>query len=1187
MSNFKLVKTAAALALGASVVTSAVATTDASAASKYKIKSGKLVYAKSGKVVKGYVTYKSTVYKNGKKLTGLKGKTYYKAGKKATGTYKGAYYVKGVKKVTTGTYNKAYYVKGVKKVSTGIYNKKYYKYGKVATGTYKGAYYVKGIKKVTTGTYAGSYYVKGVKIVSTGLYQDRLYQAGKLSKGYATYKSILYKDSYQNEGLALFEGKLYDGPVLNKGLELFEGKLYNGSVLSTGFVKHDEKFYNNGELANGEFDGVEYKDGVAVKYEVTDVKAINAEELQVTFSEAVTEATAENKANYELSVNGFKTPGTSVFQDIQLSDDGKTATLRVGSGKEFKKGDKIVLQSNDAIKLAKNDKKVIAKHATDEFLFDVEVAPTLVANPTATLSNKEVTTLNLTFDRPVASTVTLIKIDGIEISSKSLTPVKTNGVELAGDYRYTVAVSVPTASQLKDISANGEHKVVIYDVKATANSLATHVAPTTGTVNTSYTIAQNTAQPEIKSVTALNSNKFFLETNRSDITLADAVIEVNKGTHTFAKGTVASTPGNNVANSSSTMNAEVGHLNGKPGIYVVVTDKATTDANPLYKDAETSAALNVSVKNLKADGLVGKDYTGSVTLNKADTKPSVYTTSYDTNNTSTLNDDKLNVVFNNKLNAAPTVSDIIVRDKDGVVITGIANVALDVATGKTVTITLPGNLSTQTAGAPYTVEFKADTIRNAKDSTIAGYSVLGAKNDKIVASVSPEDQNFGYVAFSDLTATATGANNKITIDYKKDMKDSAKDLANYKYDGVAFPAGTTIDFVGGKQQVVITLPKNSIPTTTGYKLTIDPKVETATGQKVVKDLQSKTAFEKVVSLTDNTQPTLKSGKYVLANQGDTTTKELVVAFSEDLKSTLTSTQLKDNLKVELAGVKQDPSSYNVALGSKSNEVKITFTNAVSINQEAKVTVVPDNNGDIAIQDAEANNVNYALSGSTATIAANTTELDVAAAAAQQAVNAEAAKITKAAVEAKPAFATNALTAAQSLVTAGYNVTIKSSANTNTNTAINSSTGAVTTPSYNTGDKSGNVTFTVAKDGKTADVTVNLTVAKAAIVAASVVSTPAAIVNTSGTTTFTITLVDSTGAAVTGLASTKFAFASNAAAGSSKLGTIAVAEDTTTAGKYNVTVPTTATTGTNATENLTITVDGVNLSTTPTVTIAIS
>ncbi|MEB6112886.1 hypothetical protein MXM64_07535 [Kurthia gibsonii] len=271
MGNFKLIKTAAALALGASVVTSAVVTTDASAASKYKIKSGKLVYAKSGKVVKGYVTYKSTVYKNGSKLTGLKGKTYYKAGKKATGTYKGAYYVKGVKKVTTGTYNKAYYVKGVKKVSTGLYASKYYKDGKLATGTYKGAYYVKGLKKVTTGTYNGAYYVKGKKVVSTGLYADKLYVAGKLNKGYKLYNENLYKDAALNAELVIFEEKLYDGAKVNEGIKEFDGKWYNNAAIANGVVTVDGEKHA-------------FKEGVKLPLVVEGITAINTSVVEVAIA---------------------------------------------------------------------------------------------------------------------------------------------------------------------------------------------------------------------------------------------------------------------------------------------------------------------------------------------------------------------------------------------------------------------------------------------------------------------------------------------------------------------------------------------------------------------------------------------------------------------------------------------------------------------------------------------------------------------------------------------------------------------------------------------------------------------------------------------------------------------------------------------------------------------------------------
>ena len=54
MANAKFVKTAAAVALGTSVVATAVAPSASAATSDYKVKSGKLITIKTGKVVKGF-----------------------------------------------------------------------------------------------------------------------------------------------------------------------------------------------------------------------------------------------------------------------------------------------------------------------------------------------------------------------------------------------------------------------------------------------------------------------------------------------------------------------------------------------------------------------------------------------------------------------------------------------------------------------------------------------------------------------------------------------------------------------------------------------------------------------------------------------------------------------------------------------------------------------------------------------------------------------------------------------------------------------------------------------------------------------------------------------------------------------------------------------------------------------------
>ncbi|MGX9133250.1 Ig-like domain-containing protein [Rummeliibacillus sp. JY-2-4R] len=320
MANFKFVKSATALVLGASVLTTAVVVpgADASAKTTYKVTSkGTLVNAKTNKAIKGYKSYKGKLYKDGKKFTGLYNKKYYyKSGVKATGTYAGAYYYKGYKKVTTGTYNGAYYYKGVKKVTTGTYNKAYYVKGvkKVATGTYNGAYYVSGVKKVTTGTYAGAYYVSGVKKVTTGTYAGAYYVKGIKKVTTGLYDSKYYKDGVLNVGLALFGEKLYNGAEENKGLIKFEE---NG------------KFYFDADLANGllkDANGVEklYKDGAIVDLAVDSVSAINTTSATINFNQAVSADTLDKAA---VTVTNKATGEKQVVKAVTLSDDKKSAKV--------------------------------------------------------------------------------------------------------------------------------------------------------------------------------------------------------------------------------------------------------------------------------------------------------------------------------------------------------------------------------------------------------------------------------------------------------------------------------------------------------------------------------------------------------------------------------------------------------------------------------------------------------------------------------------------------------------------------------------------------------------------------------------------------------------------------------------------------------------------------------------------
>ncbi|AMW98110.1 hypothetical protein [Rummeliibacillus stabekisii] len=283
MKNYKLIKTAAAVALGASVITAALVpgSTSAFAASKYKVSKGKLVNAKTGKVVKGYVVYNSKLYYNGKLKTGYK----------TVGTGK------SIKLYYNGSLKKGY--KTVKENKLLFYN-----------GSLK----------------------KGYKTAGNG---ERLYKDGYLDKGYEVYGDVennpsLYYNGYLKSGyktannatLMFYNGKLSKGYKTDKNGTV----LYNEGRLNKGFVKVEDKFYNDAELANGtfEYEGkkIEVKDGMVVSLNVESVKAIDTTSAKVSFSKAIDSL---DKSAFE--VVNKATGEKHVVKAVTLSEDKKSATL--------------------------------------------------------------------------------------------------------------------------------------------------------------------------------------------------------------------------------------------------------------------------------------------------------------------------------------------------------------------------------------------------------------------------------------------------------------------------------------------------------------------------------------------------------------------------------------------------------------------------------------------------------------------------------------------------------------------------------------------------------------------------------------------------------------------------------------------------------------------------------------------
>ncbi|WP_299515596.1 immunoglobulin-like domain-containing protein [uncultured Rummeliibacillus sp.] len=318
MTNYKMkfVKSAAALALGASVITSAVVAGDLSASAKttYKLSNGKLVNAKTKKAIKGYKVYKSVLYKDGKKYTGTYKAKYYKSGKLFTGkTSKGVYYKAGKK--FTGTTSYGYYYKnGVRytgKTTSGIY----YKNGKKFNGT----------------TTAGYYYINGKRaegiVVVKGV--DVLYKNGKVVAD-KTAPVITIDGQKDGDKIELKNGADFATPkasvkdnVDSKVKVVTEIKDQDGKVVDA----IDTKVAGTYTITYAAKDASGNASAATITVEVGEadltvesVKAVNKNTLTVNFNKEV-------EAVKDIEVVNSSTSSKQFVKSIKLSDDKKSAEV--------------------------------------------------------------------------------------------------------------------------------------------------------------------------------------------------------------------------------------------------------------------------------------------------------------------------------------------------------------------------------------------------------------------------------------------------------------------------------------------------------------------------------------------------------------------------------------------------------------------------------------------------------------------------------------------------------------------------------------------------------------------------------------------------------------------------------------------------------------------------------------------
>ncbi|WP_100332439.1 S-layer homology domain-containing protein [Bacillus xiapuensis] len=642
--------------------------------------------------------------------------------------------------------------------------------------------------------------------------------------------------------------------------------------------------------------------GAEASYDFTTPKvesavAINAKEIKLTFNKELNEAAAEKVANYKI-YKGNDTEEVATANYTAELVDGKTVILTLKEGFELKNNETYRVNAKGL--LTKDYKEVQEYKGTATIFVDKEL-PTLAE--TKVKGNQ----LSLKFNEPV-------KIANIKVDGKATEAGPVDSSE-AGKYevKYTL-----TNDQAKE----GSHNVVLYGVKDA-------VGNETSIINTSYNVTADNSKPAVESITSVGTKTFDIKLNTAVNSFGDANVVIKKGNYTFPE---------------SQYKVDKVTDKKKPNTYrVTFEDYALTDkSNPLYGSKESSVSLSVEVKDFKGtNNVFGTNYSGNITLAKDTSAPVVQADAVNF-----IEGNNLVVVFNEEI---VKVSDSVTVVKDGVE-QKIKNVAVDSEDEKRLKIELDLAQGVKPSGT-YEVVFGKGAVKDIDDNENA------AVTTKVVTKAET-----GTLTPADTATTVEkiAGKNVVTINYGEKMADSARDLANYKIDGVplndSFYAGAVAVFTDSdKDTVKITLPADKHSVNNEEKqIEFSKNIKTDDGEVV------QTSDEKVYKVTkkfaDDKAPTLTKAEYVKAKSSDNASKAIKLTFDENVKI---AGDIKDDVVVKVGSTKVEGKVTDGVheggtedKGLENKELIVVLDQEVNTSQSGTVNVIAEgkDNTVMAIQD---------------------------------------------------------------------------------------------------------------------------------------------------------------------------------------------------------------------------------------------
>jgi hypothetical protein len=635
----------------------------------------------------------------------------------------------------------------------------------------------------------------------------------------------------------------------------------------------------------GTVEGTDLKAKVKVTVEavnpaVTEVKALNLKQVQVTFNKDVEKDSAEKLSNYSL---------TNDFAVVDAEANGKTVVLTLEESAAQQATAKLTVENvkdTTGLTVAKSENDVRFFDTVAPSVSSVEAAGprTITVNfseplqtaPTFRLDNGTLAVVNADWTAGDSeATLTL----GADLSEGSHSLEVTGGTDYAGfaiekastSFTYSKDTAAPTVSvksttetqvvlQFNEKVVNADNANVEYyhTYKGTAAYKASNVSVNGNEVTLTFAnplpegnaklfiaykdedgamiqdvtgnkMAEQTLTANVSAdVTAPTVTNVKAESNTEiDVTYSEAVA----GAETSANYTLKDAAGNNVAIS------EVTEVDGKPDTY-----RVTTTA-PLNGGSYTLSIKNVTDVSLKENKLA--DFTTTVSVND-EVAPTVEEATQVAAN-------KVKVEFSEVMNAASITNKANYQFNDAALAAGDKVEAVD--GNKAVIITLASNL---------TGDDNDITVGRVQDA--AGNYIAAFSTDLDIAALTPVAP----------TAIAVTGKNTIAVSFDEVITNATVADFEYTLDGENWVTPTAVKTSVVEGKTVIELTTENIADTTAENVAV----------QTTEDVSARNAFENTIEFTgefavaDKYAPVLSTATIASTDVEDEFTFELT--FSENL-----------------------------------------------------------------------------------------------------------------------------------------------------------------------------------------------------------------------------------------------------------------------------------------------------------------